>query len=84
MIDFNTYKQLHSDSHKFRMAYPFLTNPNRKEMETSLADRDEPPKGPELFVFPSTIVGYNLRQKKWRKWIFMSPAQSQKNDMLTS
>ncbi|KAM0402758.1 hypothetical protein ACHAPZ_004249 [Fusarium culmorum] len=66
MIDFNTYKQLHSDSHKFKMAYPSLTNPYRKEMEPSVMESDEPPEGAELFVFPSTVVGYNLRQKKWQ------------------
>ncbi|KAL3605320.1 hypothetical protein FPOAC2_00263 [Fusarium poae] len=66
MVDFNTYKQLHSDSYKFKMAYPSLTNPNRKEMDPALMECDEPPQVPELFVFPSTVVGYNLRHKKWQ------------------
>jgi hypothetical protein len=68
MIDFNTYKQLHSDSNKFKLTYSSLANPNRKEMDPVLMECDEPPQGSELFVFPSTIVGYNLRQKKWRKY----------------
>ncbi|KAF5594801.1 AAA family ATPase [Fusarium pseudoanthophilum] len=66
MIDFNTYKQLHSDSHKFKTAYSSLTNPNRKEMDAAVMKSDDPPHGAELFVFPNTIVGYNLRQKKWQ------------------
>ncbi|RGP66302.1 aaa family atpase [Fusarium sporotrichioides] len=66
MIDFNTYRQLHSDSHKFKTAYSSLTNPHRKGMDSSLMECDEPPQGAELFCFPSTIVGYNLRQKKWQ------------------
>ncbi|KAM0230508.1 hypothetical protein ACHAPO_009273 [Fusarium lateritium] len=66
MIDFNTYKQLHSDSYKFKMAYVSLSNPNRKEMDSALMECDEAPEAPELFVFPSTVVGYNLRHKKWQ------------------
>ncbi|GKT55434.1 AAA family ATPase [Colletotrichum tofieldiae] len=66
MIDFNTYKQLHSDSYKFRSAYPFLDNPDRKEMKADIWELDDPPSGQELYIFPSTMVGYNLRQKKWQ------------------
>ncbi|PNP60836.1 hypothetical protein FNYG_14456 [Fusarium nygamai] len=66
MIDFNTYKQLHSDSHKFKTAYSSLTSPNRTEMNAAVMECDDPPHGAELFVFPNTIVGYNLRQKKWQ------------------
>lgn len=64
MIDFNTYKQLHSDSQKFKIAYSSLTRPNRKEMDAAVMECDDPPDGAELLVFPNTIVGYNLRQKK--------------------
>lgn len=67
MIDFNTYKQLHSDSNKFKTTYLSPASTDRKEMEAKVMECDDPPQGPELFVFPSTIVGYNLRQKKWRK-----------------
>ncbi|KAF5693478.1 AAA family ATPase [Fusarium globosum] len=66
MIDFNTYKQLHSDSQKFKSAYSSLTRPNRKEMDAAVMECDDPPDGAELLVFPNTIVGYNLRQKKWQ------------------
>lgn len=67
MIDFTTYKQLHSDSTNFKTTYLSLLDPNRREMDAALMDGDELPEGSEPFVFPSTIVGYNLRQKKWRK-----------------
>nr|RBR00950.1 hypothetical protein FVER53263_01636 [Fusarium verticillioides] len=66
MIDFNTYKQLHSDSHMFKIAYSSLSSPNRKEMDATVMECDDPPHGAELLVFPNTIVGYNLRQKKWQ------------------
>ncbi|KAF4336553.1 AAA family ATPase [Fusarium beomiforme] len=51
---------------KFKMAYPSLTSANRKEMDAAVIECDDPPQGAELFVFPSNIVGYNLRQKKWQ------------------
>ncbi|RKL45098.1 hypothetical protein BFJ72_g3748 [Fusarium proliferatum] len=66
MIDFNTYKQLHSDSQKSKVAYSSLTRPDRKEMDAAVMECDDPPDGAELLVFPNTIVGYNLRQKKWQ------------------
>ncbi|KAI6758223.1 hypothetical protein HG530_010463 [Fusarium avenaceum] len=66
MIDFNTYKQLHSDSIKFKTTYLSPASTDRKEMEAKVMECDDPPQGPELFVFPSSIVGYNLRQKKWQ------------------
>ncbi|KAJ3540144.1 hypothetical protein NM208_g5192 [Fusarium decemcellulare] len=66
MVDFDTYKQLHSDSPKFKEAFPFLNKRDRKEMKTAMMECEDPPQGPELMVFPSKVIGYNLRQKKWR------------------
>ncbi|RGP77597.1 aaa family atpase [Fusarium longipes] len=66
MIDFNTYKHLHSDSTKFKTTYSSLTNPHLIEMDPALMECENPPEGPELFIFPSSVVGYNLRQKKWQ------------------
>lgn len=65
MIDFNTYKQLHSDSPKFSRAYPQLNKRDRKEISAELMKLDQPPSAPDRMVFPHTIIGYNLRQKKW-------------------
>ncbi|KAF2802194.1 P-loop containing nucleoside triphosphate hydrolase protein [Mytilinidion resinicola] len=28
-------------------------------------EADEPPPSPEIYAFPDTIIGYNLRSKKW-------------------
>ena len=67
MIDFDTYKQLHSDSTKFKRAYPQLNKRDRKEMDPKLMHSDEPPAAPHRLVLPSTMIGYNLRQKKWSK-----------------
>lgn len=70
MVDFQIYRELHSDSLKFQLLY------EREEME----DDDEesrykisaedmasetPPTPPEIYVFPPTVPGYNLRSKKW-------------------
>jgi hypothetical protein len=65
MIDFATYKQLHADSPKFKRAYPLLNKRDRKEMDADVMKSEEPPPSPDLLVFPSAIIGYNLRQKKW-------------------
>ncbi|CAG7561233.1 unnamed protein product [Fusarium equiseti] len=65
MIDFDTYKQLHSDSAKFKTTYAALIDPKRREMDAALFESDEILERSRLFVFPSTIAGYNLRQKKW-------------------
>ena len=75
MIDFNTYKQLHSDSSNFKTAYASLKSPDRRVMDASLMHSDEVPGGAQLFVFPNTVVGYNLRQKKWRKSNLSSSSQ---------
>ncbi|KAK0724042.1 hypothetical protein B0H67DRAFT_679768 [Lasiosphaeris hirsuta] len=53
MVDFQTYRQLHSDSASFERTYP-----SRKHLtgeELSLIDRmsdDKPPSEPEIYVFP--------------------------------
>ncbi|PYI06177.1 P-loop containing nucleoside triphosphate hydrolase protein [Aspergillus sclerotiicarbonarius CBS 121057] len=60
MIDFPTYLQLHADDKKRT-----TTLDVRQEMSPEQMDLDEPPSSPELFLFPSTVVGYNLRRKKW-------------------
>ncbi|RSL42645.1 hypothetical protein CEP51_016457 [Fusarium floridanum] len=66
MVDFETYRKLHSDSVNFQKAYPTLNKSDREEIDAAVMECDDPPREPELFVFPSKTVGYNLRQKKWR------------------
>ncbi|KAI3331596.1 P-loop containing nucleoside triphosphate hydrolase protein [Xylariaceae sp. AK1471] len=65
MIDFHTYEQLHSDSHSFKRSYPSLDDPNCERINPTAMASDEPPSAPEIYVFPKTIVAYNLRSKKW-------------------
>ncbi|KAJ9151974.1 AAA family ATPase [Pleurostoma richardsiae] len=65
MIDYVTYKQLHSDPQTLKKAFPHLNVRDRKEISPEMMELDEPPPFPEGLVFPPTIIGYNLRQKKW-------------------
>lgn len=62
MIDFPTYKQLHPSDPKTVLLG------NCEEILPEQMDLDEPPSAPELFLFPSTIIGFNLRRKKWGKF----------------
>ncbi|KAI0163736.1 hypothetical protein BJ166DRAFT_465584 [Pestalotiopsis sp. NC0098] len=58
MIDFNTYKELHSDSLSFvNEAWVFK--------RYYKADPNEEAKPPELYLFPSLVPGFNFRTKKW-------------------
>jgi hypothetical protein len=65
MIDFDTYEQLHSDSNTFKKEYWSIDNPKCEHMDPAVMSLDEPPSGADINVFPSTIIGYNLRSKKW-------------------
>lgn len=71
MVDFNTYKVLHSDSLAF--SRPFH---NADYMDQETMDKDEPPPEPELYLFPPTVPGYNLRRKKWRRSFLIFSYQS--------
>ncbi|KAI9147501.1 AAA family ATPase [Paramyrothecium foliicola] len=65
MIDFATYKQLHSDSVKFRKAYPYLNRKDREELDEGLMDSSTLPPEPHRYIFPTHVVGYNLHLQKW-------------------
>lgn len=67
MVDFNTYTQLHSDSAAFKRKYQ-MNDPFVQRMDPSMLETDDPPPKPEIYVFPDTIVGYNLRSKKWGEY----------------
>ncbi|KAL3447312.1 P-loop containing nucleoside triphosphate hydrolase protein [Aspergillus insuetus] len=60
MIDLKAYKMLQTSG-------PNSTenNPKRKEMSPLLMWLDDPPSAPYLFLFPPTIPGYSLSNKKW-------------------
>ncbi|PYI09863.1 P-loop containing nucleoside triphosphate hydrolase protein [Aspergillus sclerotiicarbonarius CBS 121057] len=58
MIDFRTYWQLHPSDKS-------TSTTNRTEITSERMEFDEPPSEPEIFLFPSHIVGFDLRRKKW-------------------
>ncbi|KAI3326319.1 AAA family ATPase [Xylariaceae sp. AK1471] len=62
MVDFATYRRLHSETPGFHKAYPGTTPHNY--MSSELMDKETPPPGTET-LFPLTISGFNLRRKKW-------------------
>jgi hypothetical protein len=68
MVDFQTYRQLHSDTFAFKREYDDHTrDPSTSKMDTITMESDDPPTSPEIYVFPRNIIGYNLRSKKWGK-----------------
>ncbi|KAI1125818.1 AAA family ATPase [Nemania abortiva] len=75
MVDFETYKQLHSDSENYQKMYPDgdadsdadINNPASKYMGPTEMGANDPPPAPQIYAFPNTIPGYNMRSKKWGK-----------------
>lgn len=65
MVDFNAYKQLHSHLPSYVASYSMTGRESCKEMAVAVMKDDNPPQGSELYILPNTMVGYNLRQKKW-------------------
>ena len=67
MVDFHTYRQLHSGTSSFKKAYSSIDNPSLRRMDISVMESDTPPPDPEIYVFPDTIPAFNLHSKKWGK-----------------
>jgi hypothetical protein len=67
VVDFQTYQQLHSTSRSFQIAYPTIDDPGYERMSDEVMASDSPPSAPDIYVFPNTIPGYDLRSKKWSK-----------------
>lgn len=70
MVDFEIYRQLHSDSLKFQLLYERDESEDEDEEERYKMSAEDmasetPPPAPEIYVFPATVPGYNLRSKKW-------------------
>nr|RBQ95649.1 hypothetical protein FVER53263_12415 [Fusarium verticillioides] len=65
MVDFATYEELHSDTPSFKRSYPMIDDPDCERMVSHSMDSDNPPSAPEIYIFPNSIVAYNLRSKKW-------------------
>jgi hypothetical protein len=78
MVDFQIYKELHRDSLKFKELYEDSDSDSdsdseieeeddrlRRKMTTEEMESETPPSEPDIYVFPGTVPGYNLRSKKW-------------------
>lgn len=80
MVDFQIYKELHSDSLKFQMMYgdedSDEDDQERRKMSSDEMESETPPSRPDVYVFPDTVPGYNLRSKKWGK---EAPSQRKKS-----
>ncbi|KAK7994554.1 hypothetical protein PG991_016142 [Apiospora marii] len=63
MVDFSTYRMLHSDSVGFQQKYG--SNRDRRYMPEELMNEEQPPAGYET-VFPKSVTGFNMRRKKWQ------------------
>lgn len=64
MVDFETYRNIHSDEVGFKRTY--VNTQAQKYMESEIMDKNEPPEEFEM-LFPPKIPGFNLRRKKWGK-----------------
>lgn len=60
MIDMMTYRELHPRDGK-----PFAEGDPNTELDAETMKRDHPPGENFVYLLPLTIVGYNLRRKKW-------------------
>jgi hypothetical protein len=58
MIDYPAYHALHPQS-KDQGAFPLDSN-----VESTFIEQ-EVPSEPEIYLLPRTILGFNLRRKKW-------------------
>lgn len=65
MVNLQTYRQLHSDELAFRRTYDAINKRDIKRMESTLMEGEDPPPDPQIYAFPSSIIGYNLHSKKW-------------------
>jgi hypothetical protein len=67
MIDVATYQQYKRTKERDKYGSIQLSSkrPPVDDMGAEMLAKDEFPDGPELLIFPNTIIGYNLRTKKW-------------------
>lgn len=68
MVDYEIYKEIHGESKQYRLPYRQAGNDEDPEqIDSEEMKSDEPPTAPEIYVFPTTIPGFNMRSKKWGK-----------------
>ena len=65
MIDFHEYQRMQNESPTFKPAHPNMDDLHYELMDSEMMQADEPPIGPHIYIFPDTVPGYNLRNKKW-------------------
>jgi hypothetical protein len=58
MVDYETYKELHPENPYAKAAFTF-------QKDTNLPTDDTDPVAPEVYLFPPSIPGFDLRRKKW-------------------
>lgn len=64
MVDFETYKELHSEDFSFERFYPEINNPDCERMDSQIFENDDPPQAPKIYIFPRSLPAYNLRSKE--------------------
>ncbi len=72
-MDFQTYQQLHYSSVNFKVTYPSIDDHECQRMDPEVMASDLPPSAPEIYIFPNTIPGYDLRSKKWGELLLHCP-----------
>lgn len=60
MIDYDTYRKLHPDADDFSKAVGVT-------MWASEMNKDDPPEDNRKYIFPSTITGFSMQDKKWSR-----------------
>lgn len=70
MIDFTTYRKLHPETTRRKKLGRYFVGQGSSEDEPEEVDeeiikREDPPGTRIINLFPSVIVGFNLRLKKW-------------------
>ncbi len=66
MIDSATYLKLHPESAENRKSRTYAEGPDLEaEAIKEIMDQEDPPSTDIINIFPSVIVGFNLRLKKW-------------------
>jgi len=78
MTDFSTYKELHPNN-KYVLRSTIADGGNiyasafgnagrsnvSAETDSSLPTDDSEPEAPEVYLFPTSLPGFDLRRKKW-------------------
>jgi hypothetical protein len=57
MVDYSTYYELHPSS-AYDDAIDYFERTNKR-------DQNEAPQNEVIYLFPSTVIAFNLRLKKW-------------------